>query len=158
MIGFTCSTFDLLHAGHIKMLQYAASRCDELWVGLQTQIKDRPKKNKPIQSVLERYIQLEALDFVKKIIPYEDETDLMNLLVTLPIPHVRFVGEEYWVQQFTGKSLYRERDGGEAFRYIEYVPREHGWSTSGLRQRIIDTYNLSITPQQEPPPYDDELA
>jgi len=140
LIGFTCSTFDLLHAGHVKMLEYAAQHCDSLWVGLQTQVPDRPEKNAPIQTVYERYIQLECLKRVHKIIPYESEDDLINLLVTLPIPHIRFVGYEYVDKYFTGKNLYNDPlTGGPELltdRKLMYTPREHSWSSTNLRQRV----------------------
>ena len=85
-IGFTCSTFDLLHAGHIVMLEESKKHCDYLIVGLQTDPSiDRPKKNKPIQSIVERYIQLKAVKYIDEIIVYTTEKDLLDLLLILPI-------------------------------------------------------------------------
>ena len=85
-IGFTCSTFDLLHAGHIVMLEESKKHCDYLIVGLQTDPSiDRPKKNKPIQSIVERYLQLKAVKYIDEIIVYATEKDLLDLLLILPI-------------------------------------------------------------------------
>jgi glycerol-3-phosphate cytidylyltransferase len=131
MIGFTCSTFDLLHAGHVHFLRECRSRCDELWVGLQTDIMDRPEKNRPIQTVYERWSQIDAVKHVDKIIPYESEKDLENMLVTLP-PHVRFLGSDYDGRPYTGHHLYT--DG--SINKMVLIPRRHGWSTSGLRGKI----------------------
>ena len=95
VIGFTCSTFDLLHAGHITMLEEAKHHCDYLIVGLQNDPTiDRPEKNAPIQSIVERQIQLAAVKFIDEIIVYNTEQDLMDLLLTLPIK-VRVLGDEY---------------------------------------------------------------
>ena len=105
-IGFTCSTFDLLHAGHILMLDEAKQHCDYLIVGLQTDPTiDRPDtKNKPAQSIIERHIQLSAVKYVNEIIVYETEKDLLDLLKIYPI-NVRFVGEEYINKNFTGRDF-----------------------------------------------------
>lgn len=139
MIGITASTFDLLHAGHIKMLEYSSQYCDELWVAFQTGIHDRPEKNKPIQTVLERYIQIEAVKYVKKIIPYESEEDLFTLLLTIPQNHVRFVGEEYKDKNFTGKILYRSAMHPLLVPELIYTPRNHMWSTSLLRKQVYES-------------------
>ena len=95
-IGFTCSTFDLFHAGHIMMLKEARTQCDYLIVGLQTDPTiDRPReKNKPVQSVFERYEQLKACKYIDEILVYETEDDLLNILLSYPI-NVRILGEEY---------------------------------------------------------------
>ena len=130
-IGLTASAFDLLHAGHIAMLEEAKSKCDYLIVALQTDpTVDRPHKNKPIQSIVERYIQLRAVRFVDEIIPYTTEDDLLNILKLLPID-IRIVGEEYMLKPFTGKDLC-ETLGIE----IYYNNRIHNFSSSELRQRI----------------------
>ena len=131
-IGFTCSTFDLLHAGHITMLREAKKECDYLICGLQTDPTiDRPtSKNKPIQSLVERYIQLEAVKYVDKIVVYQTERDLEDLLLTLDID-VRIVGEEYRNAKFTGQDICKQR-GIE----IYYNKREHSFSTTELRERI----------------------
>jgi glycerol-3-phosphate cytidylyltransferase len=126
-IGFTCSAFDLLHAGHISMLEEAKSQCDFLVVGLHTDPTiDRPKKNKPIQTILERYIQLEGCRYVDKIIPYDTEDDLINLLMILN-PDVRIIGEEYKTKDFTGKDMDIP---------IYYNRRQHDYSSSALRLRL----------------------
>lgn len=130
--GFTCSTFDLLHAGHIMMLKEAKSQCEHLIVGLQTDPTiDRPDtKNKPIQSIVERYIQLEAVKYVDEIYVYSTEKDLEDLLLILPID-VRILGVEYENRMFTGKDICLNR-GIELY----YNKREHSFSTTELRQRV----------------------
>ena len=101
-IGFTCGSFDLLHAAHVVMFEEAKENCDYLIVGLQTDpTLDRSDKNKPIQSIYERYIQLYGLKWVDEVIPYDRETCLMDILNTKRID-IRFVGEEYKEKQFTG--------------------------------------------------------
>lgn len=130
--GFTCSCFDLFHAGHIMMLKEAKSKCDYLIVGLQTDPTiDRPEKNKPIQSVVERFIQLESCKYVDEVVVYATEKDLLDILHTYPID-IRVVGEEYRDKDFTGKNL----------EHIEmyYNSRKHSFSTTELRQRVIDRY------------------
>jgi len=131
-VGFTCSTFDLLHAGHITMLKEAKNQCDYLICGLQTDPTiDRPtSKNKPIQSLVERYIQLEAVKYVDQIVVYQTEKDLEDLLLTLDID-VRIVGEEYLNVNFTGKDICKQR-GIELY----FNKREHSFSTTELRERI----------------------
>jgi len=134
-VGFTCSTFDLLHAGHIEMLKEARKQCDYLICGLQTDPTiDRPNsKNKPIQTLVERYIQLEAVKYVDEIQVYETEKDLIDLLILLPI-NVRILGEEYKNMKFTGKDICEER--GISFFYNS---RKHSFSTTELRERITQT-------------------
>lgn len=130
--GFTCSCFDLFHAGHIMMLKEAKSKCDYLIVGLQTDPTiDRPEKNKPIQSVVERFIQLESCKYVDEIVVYATEKDLLDILYTYPI-NIRFVGEEYKEKDFTGKELEHTE--------IYYNSRKHSFSTTELRKRVIDRY------------------
>ena len=105
-IGFTCGAFDLLHSGHIIMLKEAKQNCDYLIVGLQSDPSlDRKEKNKPVQSMFERYIQLSAIKYVNKVIPYETEKCLLDPLKTITI-NIRFIGEEYKKQNFTGKGLH----------------------------------------------------
>lgn len=134
-IGFTCSTFDLLHAGHILMLAEAKTICDYLIVGLQTDPTiDRPGiKNKPVQSVVERYVQLSAVKFVDEIIVYQTEKDLEDMLMFLPIT-IRFIGEEYEGKEFTGKNICEERN-----IKIWYNSRKHRFSSSELRQRTYQS-------------------
>ena len=103
--GFTCGAFDLLHAGHVVMLKEAKENCDYLIVGLQTDPSiDRIEKNKPVQSVYERFIQLNAIQYVDVVIPYDTEESLLDLLESTPIG-LRFIGEEYKDKQFTGDNL-----------------------------------------------------
>lgn len=132
-VGFTCSCFDLLHAGHVQMLKEAKANCDWLVVGLQTDPTiDRPTKNKPVQSVTERYIQLAAVRFVDELIVYATEADLLDVLKSFPI-NVRFIGEEYKDKDFTGKD-YCLDNGIE----IYYNRRQHSFSTTDLRKRVVD--------------------
>lgn len=131
--GFTCSCFDLLHAGHVQMLKEAKSKCDWLVVGLQTDPTiDRPSKNKPVQSVTERFIQLSAVKYVDEIVVYATEADLIDVLKSFPI-NVRFIGEEYKDKDFTGKE-YCSDNGIE----IYYNRRQHSFSTTDLRKRVSD--------------------
>lgn len=130
-IGFTASAFDLLHAGHIIMLEEAKRVCDYLIVGLQNDPSlDRPNKNKPVQSLVERYIQLKAVKYVDEIYVYNTEKDLIDLLSVLPIK-IRILGEEYRHTDFTGRSLCETRD-----IEIYYNDRKHDFSSSELRSRV----------------------
>jgi glycerol-3-phosphate cytidylyltransferase len=130
-VGFTCSTFDLCHCGHVSMLREAKSQCDWLIVGLQNDpTVDRPTKNKPVQSIVERYIQLNALTYVDEIIPYNTEKDLEDLLLTLPI-NVRILGDEYKEKEFTGKTICLKL-GIELY----FNKREHAFSSTELRKRV----------------------
>ena len=129
--GFTCSAFDLLHAGHIQMLRDAKSQCDYLICGLQVDpALDRKDKNSPVQTLVERYIQLAAVSYVDEIIPYETESDLNDILEMLPID-LRILGEEYKQKDFTGKDVCRRR-GIELY----FNKRDHRFSSSSLRKRI----------------------
>jgi glycerol-3-phosphate cytidylyltransferase len=131
--GFTASSFDLFHSGHVAMLKEARANCDYMIVGLQTDPTiDRPEKNQPIQSVFERYVQLEGCKYIDEIIPYATEQDLQDILLTYDISK-RFIGEEYKSKDFTGKQLCVDK-GIE----IHYNSRQHSFSTSGLRKRIKD--------------------
>lgn len=132
-IGVTFSTFDLLHAGHILMLEECKQQCDYLIVGLQTDPTiDRPEtKNKPAQSIIERQIQLAAVKFVDQIIVYETEKDLMDILTIYPIT-MRFVGEEYRNKDFTGKDYCLDND-----IELVYNNRKHRFSTTELRKRMV---------------------
>lgn len=136
-IGFTCSAFDLLHAGHIQMLRDAKSQCDYLICGLQVDpAMDRDTKNSPVQSLVERYIQLTAVKYVDEIIPYETEDDLNDLLEILPID-LRILGEEYKEKDFTGKDVCRRR-GIELY----FNKRDHRFSSSSLRKRVQENKYL----------------
>ena len=132
-IGFTCSTFDLLHAGHIAMLREAKEHCDYLIVGLQTDpTVDRPEKNKPIQTLVERYTQLKAVGYVDEIIPYQTEQDLEDILSMYHID-VRVLGVEYKDKDFTGKSICQKR-GIDLY----FNKRDHRFSSSDLRKRVCN--------------------
>lgn len=130
-IGITFSAFDLLHAGHIKMLEDAKEQCDYLICGLQTDPTiDRPDKNKPTQTVVERYIQLKRCKFVDEIVPYTTEQDLEDILQSFRLD-VRIVGDEYQDKNFTGRS-YCEQKG----IYLYFNKRDHRFSSSGLRKEV----------------------
>ena len=130
-IGITFSAFDLLHAGHIKMLEEAKRNCDYLIVGLQTDpTLDRPEKNKPVQTVVERYIQLKGCVFVDEIVPYATEQDLEDILHSFKID-IRFIGDEYKEKKFTGRD-YCEQSGIELF----FNQRDHRFSSSDLRKHV----------------------
>lgn len=130
-IGITFSAFDLLHAGHIKMLEEAKHQCDYLIIGLQTDpTVDRPLKNKPTQSVVERYIQLKGCRFVDEIVPYTTEQDLEDILQAFHID-VRIVGDEYENSDFTGRT-YCEQSGIKLY----FNARDHRFSSSNLRQEV----------------------
>ncbi len=135
--GITFSCFDLFHAGHIKMLEEAKTQCDYLIVGLQVDpTLDRPEKNKPIQTVVERYIQLKSCKFIDEVVPYATEQDLLDILSSFKI-NVRIIGEEYKKINFTGKD-YCIKKGIELY----YNKREHRFSSSGLRKQV---YNVERT-------------
>ena len=130
-IGITFSAFDLLHAGHVSMLAEARENCDYLIVGLHIDPSlEREDKNKPIQSLIERQIQLKGCKYVDEIICYESEKDLLNILATIKWD-IRIIGEEYRNRIFTGKTEFEKKD-------IYYNSREHSYSSSTLRQKIID--------------------
>jgi len=128
-VGIVASCFDLFHAGHILMLMEAKDNCDRLVVALQSDPSvDRPEKNKPVQALSERYIQLEACKYVDQIVPYDTEADLYNLLAGYDWD-VRFLGMDYIGREdFTGSDLYIP---------IHYCARRHNYSSSGLRERIL---------------------
>ena len=129
-VGFTCSCFDLLHAGHILMLKDAKEQCDYLIVGIQTDPSFRPGKNTPIQSIEERKLQLEAVRFVDQVVQYDTEDDLVDLL-KMTKPDLRFVGMD-WKDN-------PNMTGGDLPIEIRYNSRDHGFSSSELRRRILKT-------------------
>jgi glycerol-3-phosphate cytidylyltransferase len=144
-IGVTFSTFDMLHAGHIAMLSEAKNHCDYLIAGLQTDPTiDRPDtKNKPIQSIVERQIQLAACRYVDEVVVYQTEQDLIDLLLILPLD-VRVLGVEYEHEEFTGKA--------ECFvRGIELVfnGRDHSFSSSSLRKRVAHAETVKLLKGKE---------
>jgi glycerol-3-phosphate cytidylyltransferase len=139
-IGFTCSAFDLLHAGHVAMLREAKDHCDYLICGLQVDpTLDRPNKNKPVQTVVERHAQLAAVRYVDEVIPYVTEADLEDILAMYPI-NVRILGEEYRDKDFTGRDICKKR-GIELY----FNRREHRFSTTDLRNRVIERNNIKET-------------
>lgn len=129
-VGFTASCFELgPHAGHLAMLREAKENCDHLIVGLHIDpSKERAQKNKPSQPVSERYFQLAACKYVDEIIPYETESELMNMLHIVR-PDVRFLGEDYRNARFSGDHLPIP---------VHYCKRGHTVSSSGLRKRVYD--------------------
>jgi glycerol-3-phosphate cytidylyltransferase len=133
-IGITFSTFDLLHAGHIAMLSEAKNHCDYLICGLQTDPTiDRPDtKNKPIQSIVERQIQLGACRFVDEVVVYQTEQDLIDLLLILPVD-VRILGTEYEDKNFTGRN-----EGAGRGIQVVFNRRDHSFSSSSLRKRVAE--------------------
>jgi glycerol-3-phosphate cytidylyltransferase len=125
--GFTASSFDLLHSGHIAMLEEARQQCDFLVVGLHTDPTiDRPQKNKPVQTSFERFVQLKGCKFVDEIYVYDTEADLVNMLQMIK-PDIRFIGEDYIGKPFSGSEL--------PIKLI-YTTRRHNFSTSELRKRV----------------------
>ena len=128
--GFTCGAMDVFHAGHVLMLKECKKHCDYLVVGLHTNPRlDRPEKNKPVQSLVERYIQLSGSKYVDEIFPYETENDLLEILKTLDYD-VRFVGADWKDKAFTGHDIPGHIDK------VVYNQRDHDYSSSGLRKRI----------------------
>jgi glycerol-3-phosphate cytidylyltransferase len=135
-VGITFSTFDLLHAGHISMLREAKAQCDYLICGLQVDPSvDRSEKNKPVQTLVERWMQLQGVKYVDEIIPYQTEADLEDILKMLDID-IRIIGSEYKNKTFTGRATCSQR-GIEVY----YNRRDHGFSTSDLRARV---YNVQL--------------
>lgn len=133
IVGFTCSAFDLLHAGHIQMLREAKEQCDYLICGLQVDPTiDRKEKNAPIQTVVERYAQLKAVSYVDEIIPYSTEADLCDILAMYHID-VRVLGEEYREKDFTGKDICKKRG-----IQLYFNKRDHRFSSSDLRKRVAE--------------------
>ena len=133
-IGFTASTFDLLHAGHVQMLREAKEQCDYLICGLQIDPTiDRKEKNSPVQTVVERYTQLNGVKYVDEIIPYSTERDLEDILEMYHID-IRILGEEYRDKEFTGRDICKKRD-----IELYFNKREHRFSSSDLRNRVKET-------------------
>ena len=139
-VGFTCSTFDLLHAGHIQMLREAKENCDYLIVGLQMDPSvDRPEKNAPVQTIVERYTQLKGVTYVDEIIPYGTEQDLQDILTMYNID-VRILGEEYREKDFTGKDICKKRG-----IQLHFNKRDHRFSSSDLRKRVCERETNATT-------------
>ena len=132
-VGITFSAFDLLHAGHVAMLRESKQQCDYLVAGLQLDPTiDRPEKNKPIQTIVERYTQLKAVKYIDEIIPYTTEKDVEDILEMYQVD-VRILGEEYKDKDFTGKDICR-RLGIELY----FNKRDHRFSSTDLRKRICE--------------------
>ena len=133
-IGFQCSSFDLLHAGHVTMLKMEKNLCDYLKVALQVDpTVDRPGiKNKPVQSVYERYVQLQACKYIDEIVVYETEKDLLNIIMTQEM-HIRFLSEEYLNREFTGKQYCLDNN-----IELHYHKRKHSYSSTDLRERVYE--------------------
>jgi glycerol-3-phosphate cytidylyltransferase len=130
-VGITFSTFDLLHAGHILMLEECKSNCDYLIVAIQSDPTiDRKEKNKPIQTLFERYTQLKAVKYVDEIVPYSTEKEVEDILLSRNI-NIRFLGEDYINKDFTGKKLCEENN-----IKIFFNSRKHSYSSTELRKRI----------------------
>ena len=131
IVGITFSTFDFFHAGHVKMLEEAKSICDYLIVGLQLDPSiDREEKNKPVQSIIERYIQVSSCKYVDEVVPYIRETDLDEILRSFKID-IRIIGEEYRDKNFTGKE-YCEANGIQLY----FNRRDHNYSSSNIRKKL----------------------
>jgi glycerol-3-phosphate cytidylyltransferase len=143
-IGITFSAWDMFHAGHVAMLAEAKNHCDYLICGLQTDPTiDRPDtKNHPVQSIVERQIQLAACRYVDEVVVYQTEQDLVDLLLILPLD-VRVLGVEYEDKEFTGKKECHQRG-------IELVfnGRDHSFSSSSLRKRVAEAETLKALKQQ----------
>jgi glycerol-3-phosphate cytidylyltransferase len=142
-IGITFSTFDMLHAGHIAMLSEAKNHCDYLICGLQTDPTiDRPEtKNKPVQSIVERQIQLAACRYVDEVVVYQTEQDLVDLLLILPLD-VRILGVEYQDKDFSGQQECWDRG-----IVLVFNGRDHSFSSSGLRQRVVAAESQKLLTQ-----------
>lgn len=135
-IGLVTSCFDLLHAGHIMMLREAKTQCDYLIAALQTDPTiDRPEKNKPIQTLVERYVQLSAVKYVDEIICYATEKDLEDITQMFPI-NVRILGEEYKNKDFTAREICKQR----GIR-LYFNSRDHRFSSNDLRKRVTEAQN-----------------
>lgn len=135
-VGITFSTFDLFHAGHVKMLEEAKRHCEYLIVGLQLDPSlDRAEKNSPVQTIIERYIQVKGSKHIDEVVPYVSEKDLEDILRSFKID-VRIIGDEYRYKNFTGRD-YCEKNGIE----IYYNSRDHRFSSSELRKQVKQAVN-----------------
>jgi glycerol-3-phosphate cytidylyltransferase len=135
-VGITASTFDLLHAGHVEMLREAKQQCDYLIACLQIDPSiDRKEKNPPVQTIVERYTQLEAVKYVDEVIPYLHESDLEDILQMRDV-QIRILGVEYKDTDFTGRDICKQRD-----IILYFNKRDHRFSTSGLRERVTNAKN-----------------
>jgi glycerol-3-phosphate cytidylyltransferase len=136
LVGITCSTFDLLHSGHILMLEECKKHCDYLICALQNDPTiDRQNKNKPVQTLVERFIQLDAVKYVDKIVPYNTESELEEIFKSFDID-VRVIGFDYFNKDFTAKQICIDRG-----IKIVYNKRDHDYSTTNLRKKIHNIEN-----------------
>jgi glycerol-3-phosphate cytidylyltransferase len=135
-VGIVASCFDLFHAGHVLMLMEAKENCDRLVVALQSDPTiDRPEKNKPVQALFERYVQVNACRYVDQIIPYDTEADLLNLLTGYDWD-VRFLGDDYFHRDdYTGYGLDLQ---------VKFLSRKHDYSSSSLRNRIVKAAETKV--------------
>ena len=132
-VGITFSTFDLLHAGHIAMLREAKGKCDYLICGLQVDPSlDRPEKNAPVQTLVERYVQLAGVKYVDEIVCYQSEADVVDILEMFNID-VKIMGEEYREKEFTGKNVCKRKGIN-----LYFNKRDHRFSSSDLRKRVVE--------------------
>lgn len=137
VVGFTCGAFDLFHAGHVLMLEEAKQHCDYLIVGLQSDPSiDRASKNKPVQSIVERQVQVKGCRHVDEVVIYDTEKDLEDLFKTLPID-VRVIGSDYKDREFTAKDYCIDNN-----IQIVYNKRTHSFSTTDLRQRVFQAESI----------------
>lgn len=137
IVGFTCGAFDLFHAGHVLMLEEAKQHCDYLIVGLQSDPSiDRASKNKPVQSIVERQVQVKGCRHVDEVVIYDTEKDLVDLFKTLPID-VRIIGSDYKDKEFTAKDYCIDNN-----IQIVYNKRTHSFSTTDLRQRVFQAESI----------------
>ena len=137
IVGITFSTFDLLHAGHESMLREAKAQCDYLICGLQMDpSQDRKEKNAPVQTIVERYTQLNGISYVDEIIPYNSEKDVEDILTMIDLD-VRILGEEYRDKDFTGRDICRKRDID-----LYFNKRDHRFSSSDLKKRVCEYVNV----------------
>lgn len=129
-LGVAFGAFDVLHTGHCLFLNAAKEHCENLYVGLQSDPTiDRPdSKNVPVQSMFERFVQLESLSAVDKVIPYQTEDEVIEILQSYPFD-VRFLGTDYKGTTFTGCYLQLP---------IVYIDRRHKFSSSSIRNRILE--------------------
>ena len=137
-VGLFCSSFDILHAGHISAIQKAKSQCDELIVALNVHPEHKEGKHKPIQSVYERWLQLDAIKYIDKIIPYEDDNDLILLMQTVDYD-IRFLGADYRGKEFVGMDYDNMKN-----HKIIFLDRDHSLSTSELRKRVFKAEGIDV--------------
>ncbi len=128
--GITFGAFDLFHAGHVMMLEEAKTVCDHLIVCIQADPSvDRKEKNKPVQSIIEREIQVSGCKYTDEVIIYETEADLLEILNTVDWD-IRILGDEYREKDFTGRE--------QTLNKCYFNKRPHNFSSSELRKRVSE--------------------